>query len=274
MIELFPLLENKDLSSHRLLQPFATKRDIEHDYHRRFMGTEQWRLKKNNIQTIAGRSFTLQQKKFEKDLTKVVHYLQHNFYTTDEARKESKKIFYQYYKQAYFLGLKASGAGISQSYSQLLFRDSADPKVYQEEERWSQTAATAEMKFWGKFLTDINMGKAFRMSMEKRIKLYSASLEGHYNAGRVAGSPNHSIVHWTLDRGHQSCPECEWLASNSPWPKELMVTTPKAGLCSCLMNCRCSLKIIPTTQEEYKRIQRSKPSRDQVVRKIKKSKAL
>jgi hypothetical protein len=293
-LELFPLNENKDLFTHRLLQPFATTRDIEHNYHRMFIGTEQWRLKKSNIQTIAGRSFKLTQNKFEKELTKVVHYLQYNFYTPDwgpvdpldanavnqreadirsysfkTARIKSKKIFHDYYKRAYFLGLKSSGAGISQSYSQLLFKDSADPLMYKEEERWSQTAATAEMKFWGKFLGDISRGSAFRMSMEKRIKLYSQSLEGHYNAGRVAGAPNHSVVHWTLTRGHDTCPECEWLASNSPWPKELMVTTPKAGMCSCLMNCRCSLKIVPMTQAEYKTIQVGKPSRAQVVRKIK-----
>lgn len=268
-LELFPLTESKDLSTHRLLQPFATKRDIEHDYHRRFIGTEQWRLKKSNVQTIAGRSFAVAKKNFEKDLTKIVHYLQHSFYTPDEARALSRKVFFKYYKQAYFLGLKASGAGISQSYSQLLFKDSADPKVYQEEERWSQTAATAEMKFWGKFLKDIELGRAFRLTMENRIKLYGQSLEGHYNAGRVAGSPNHSIVYWSLSRGHVSCPECEWLGANSPFPKELMITTPKAGMCSCLMNCKCSLKIVPTTQAEYRQIQTGKPTRSQIVRKLK-----
>src|ERR1035438_1751778 len=185
----FPFNENKNLSTHRLLQPFSTKRDIAHDFHRRFIGTEQWRLKKSNIQTIAGRSFTLSQVKFEKELTKVVHYLQNNYYTIEEAKKKSEKIFYDYYRRAYFLGLKSSGAGISQSYTQLLFKDSSDPLVYAAEERWSQTAATAEMKFWGKLLSDINSGKAFRQTMNDRIKMYSKSLEGHYSAGRVAGSP-------------------------------------------------------------------------------------
>src|ERR1035437_7260862 len=269
-LELFPLFENKNLATHRLLQPFSTRRDIGHDFHRRFIGTEQWRLKKGNIQTIAGRSFKLAQIKLEKELEKVVHYVQYDYYTLDEGRKRSKKIFNEYYKKAYFLGLKSSGAGISQSYTQLLFKDSSDPLVYAAEERWSQTSATAEMKFWGKFLGDITQKKAFRTTMSDRIKMYSQSLEGHYNAGRVAGSPNHSIVYWTMDkRTHVTCPECEWLASNSPYSKENMVTTPKAGLCSCLFNCRCTLKITPTTQDEYKRYKAVKPTQSQILRKIK-----
>lgn len=280
-MKLFPLegpidlTESKNISTLNIANPLIIKRGQIFQFHRMFMGAEQFRLKRNNIQTIAGRSFTLLQNKFEKSLIKVVHYLQHNFYTVEEARKESKKLFYAYYKQAYFLGVKASGAGISQSYAQLLFKDSSAPNIQAEELRWSQTAATAEMKFWNKFLGDINMGKAFRMAMEKRIKMYKSSLGGHYDAGRVAGSPNTSIVYWLMDKKtHVPCPECSYLASVSPWPKDTLPTTPRAGLCSCLSNCRCSLKITPTTDLEYKQVKAKQPTRAQALRHIKKSKAL
>lgn len=268
-LELFPLFENKNLATHRLLQPFSTKRDISHDFHRRFIGTEQWRIKKSNIQTIAGRSFKLSQVKFEKELAKVVHYLQYNYYTALEAKKISKKIFYEYYKKAYFLGVKAAGAGISQSYLQLMFKDSADPSITQEETRWIRTAVAAERKFWGKFLNNVSQQKAFKLSMSKRIKMYASSLEGTYNAGRVAGSPTNSLVYWLMDKKtHVSCPECDFLADKSPWTKEILPTTPKSGLCSCLSNCRCALKIIPTTAEDYKR-HKGNLSSSQILSRIK-----
>ena len=264
------LTESKNISTLNLSNPMILKRGQVFQFHRMFMGTEQFRLKRNNIQTIAGRSFTLLQSKFEKELTKIVHYLQYNYYTAEEAKKLSKKVFYEYYRKAYFLGVKAAGAGISQSYGQLLFKDSSNPSITQEEERWIRTAAVAERKFWGKFINNINQQKAFKLSMAKRIKMYASSLEGTYNAGRVAGSPTNSLVYWIMDKKtHISCPECGYLADKSPWTKDSLPTTPKSGLCSCISNCRCSLKIVPTTEAEYKR-HKGNLSSSQIVTAVKK----
>ena len=109
-----------------------------------------------------------------------------------------------------------------------------------------------------------------RFTIEKRIRLYVDSLEGHYNAGRVAGSPNNTLVHWVLEKGHEPCKECEYLAANSPWPKELLITTPKAGFCTCLMNCKCSLKIVPSESYEYISRKSDLPSKQQILRDISK----
>ncbi len=274
-MQLFPLegpidlTESKNISTLNLSNPSILKRGQTYQFHRMFMGAEQFRLKRSNVQTIAGRSFTLLQGKFEKELSKVIHYLQYNFYTPEEAKRLSKKIFYENYRQAYFLGLKAAGTGISQSYSQLLFKDSSSPEIQEIEERWVKTAAAAEMKFWNKFVKDVVNNRSFKVSMANRIKMYALSLEGTYNAGRVAGSPLNSIVYWNMDKKiHMPCPECEHLAATSPWPKDLLPTTPKAGLCSCLFNCLCSLKIVPTTAEEYKKFRIGKPAIQQTVRKI------
>lgn len=286
-IQLFPLdgpvelTESKNISTLNLTNPLIQKRGQMYQFHRMFMGTEQFRLKRSSIQATAGRSFIALQIKFEKELTNLIKFLRNSIPSSlpdaQEAareeeefrayiKKKSKKIFYEYYRKAYFLGVKAAGAGISQSYQQLIFKDSADPKITKEEDRWVKTAAAAEMKFWGKFLNNAAQYK----EVNRRIGMYVTSLEGTYNAGRVAGSPNNSLVYWLMDKKtHVSCPECDYLADNSPWTKDFLPTTPKAGMCSCLFNCRCALKILPTTQEEYKKASLVKPTRSQAIRKIK-----
>lgn len=266
---LFPLQESKQLyTSNALMTPILQRRDLIHDLHRQFIGTPAFRLKKSNIQTIAGRSFTLLQRKFIQDLTRIVKLLQSGDYSESESKRVSRSIFRDYYRKAYFLGLKASGVGIAAGMSSLTFRDYQDPALHQEEERWSQTAATAELRFWNKLLINTSLEKKSKYTVDQRIRFYAESLEGHYNAGRVAGSPRYSLVHWIMDKGHSTCPQCSWMAKNSPWPKELMITTPKAGMCGCLMNCRCELKIIPGSSQEYNKAKLAKPPKDQLVRKL------
>lgn len=267
---IFPLLESKNIYTLDLRDRSLFKRGLQHDLSRSIIGQERWRRQKGFVQTVAKRSFSLVQNKFEKDLTKVIRDLKNGILLPIDAKRKSRQIFEKYYKTAYFLGLKASGTGLSRAFADLSFNFYGDPNVQYAEERWSKTAAKSELKFWEDFLDNISNKKSLYHKLETRIKFYAESLEGHYNVGRVAGSPNNSLVHWVLDRGHTPCKECEWLAANSPWPKELLITTPKAGFCSCLMNCRCYLKIVPSESYEYNSRKEALPSKSQALRDISK----
>lgn len=268
-MEAFPLLENKNIYALNLRDRSLFKRGLQHELSRSIVGQERWRQQRGFVQTVAKRSFVLLQSKFEKELTKVIHDLHAGNLNLAYAQSRSKKIFETYYKRSYLLGLKSSGSGISRAFSDLNFNFYGDPDIQHAEERWSKIATASELKFWDKYMKKA-LSQVPSTFTSNRIKFYVKSLEGHYNVGRVAGSPNNTMIHWILDKGHDPCKECEYLAANSPYPKELLITTPKAGFCSCLMNCRCQLKIVPSASYEYLARKSELPSKNQILRDISK----
>jgi hypothetical protein len=269
-MELFPLLENKNLHTLNLRDRSLFKRGLHHELSRSIIGQEKWRQQRGFVQTVAKRSFTLLQQKFQKDLNKIIKELSSGTLDLTTAKRKSKKIFEAYYKRAYLLGLKSSGSGIARAFSDLNFNFYGDPDIQHAEERWSRIATASELKFWDKYIEKLVSQASSRVTLERRIKFYVDSLEGHYNAGRVTGSPNNTLIHWVLDKGHEPCRECEYLAANSPYPKELLITTPKAGFCTCLMNCKCTLKIVPSESYEYISRKSELPSKNQILRDLSK----
>lgn len=264
-MELFPLYENKNIYSLDLRDKFLVKRGFQHSLIRELLGQERWRHQKGFIQTVAKRSFHLLQQKFEKELLKIIKDVKKGFLLPGDAKIRSRKIFEVYYRKAYFLGLKSSGAGLSKAYADLTYNFYGDPNIQQAEERWSRIASTAETKFWSNFINKVAESASIRHTLEQRVKFYVLSLEGHYDAGRVMGSPTNSFVYWGLEKGHSHCKKCEWMAKTSPFPKELLVTTPKSGFCRCLMNCKCSLRIVPVELSEYIVRKTELPSKEQII---------
>jgi hypothetical protein len=265
-MELFPLLESKNIYSLDLRDKFLIKRGLQHTLTREIIGQERWRHQKSGVQTASKRSFILLQQKFEKELLKIIKDVKNGFLLSIDAKRKSRKIFETYYRQAYFLGLKSAGIGISKAYSDLTFNFYGDINIYDAENKWSQIATASETKFWSNFIDKVADHSSIRHTLEQRVKFYVASLEGHYDVGRVTGSPNNSFVYWSLEPGRIHCKKCKYMGHNSPWPKELLVTTPKSGFCPCLMNCKCSLRIIPVEQSEYQQRKQELPTQNQIIR--------
>lgn len=281
------LTENKHLSTHKGLKPFTFKRDQLLDIQRRIVGPTAWRKVKIGVQSASIRQFSALQSKFHKELYRIASALNDGYSSLSQATKESSDLFNAYYNKAYTLGAKASGSGITLGYR----AKDALPIIYRQEQQWIRTAALQERKFWNKFLDQIDhnvfntpplkqtiKGKVVmtpqylsHFSLPERVKMYSLSLESNFDAGRVAASQNHSVVFWRTTKDDKPCPTCLWLEANSPWPKELMVTTPKAGLCPCRHNCRCSLSIIPKTAKEYQDLKNKKPNKLAIYRLLKKA---
>jgi len=104
-------------------------------------------------------------------------------------------------------------------------------------------ATAEEMKYARAFGTDID-NDTLRMPRQQRVGMYSQTLQGIGDHARVEAAPMDSQFVWKL--GHaEHCPDCLVLASNSPYTKADLPTTPRAGATRCLSNCECSLIVQP-----------------------------
>ena len=249
------LVENKQIFTHKGLSHFALKHAVEQDYQRRFLGTVQWNKIKANVQTVADRSYTALEKQFHAALKELV--------ARPLADAAAKKVFTEFYAKAYTLGLKASGAGISQGFS--MFREkSMLPIISVQERQWAASAAMGEFKYWKNFMRDIVEERLIRFSVEQRIGMYVSSLSAQYDAGRVAGAPENSLIHWVTSK-QEKCPSCLYLASLSPFPKEAVVVVPKSSFTSCRVGCNCKLRIVAATPDEYKMVRAKFPPKTKVI---------
>jgi hypothetical protein len=75
-----------------------------------------------------------------------------------------------------------------------------------------------------------------------RQNLYLGKMRGTAGQGFLDGSPDLSLFYWTLGGAEDHCKECPDIASNSPYTKWTMYTTPGACDTPCLGNCLCSLE--------------------------------
>ena len=265
-------LTSKDLITSKMLSTSPLKREVQHDFHRRFITPSVWKVQKDHIQTIASRSFIALQKNFAKELSRIIKLVVYEEFSLPEARRISKKVFTEFYKKAYVLGVKASGTGISTGYTLFVNKPSIMPEITSQEDKWSQLSSKDELSFWNKFLKTASSSTKLVSSYDYRVLMYVKALESHYDAGRVVGAPYNSVVYWVKNKNHSLCPGCSYMAQISPIPKELVVTTPKAGMCSCLSNCKCSIKISPKSYEEIQKIKRKSPSKEEILREMKRRK--
>ena len=265
-------LTSKDLITSNMLNGSPSRREIQHDIHRRFITPSVWKVQKDHVQTTASRGFITLQKKFAKELTRILKLVVYEEYTPIEARRLSKKLFIEFYKKAYILGVKTSGAGISTGYSLFVNKPSVTPDISSTENKWSEASAKDELSFWNKFLNAVTKESRLVSSYDYRILMYVRALESHFDAGRVVGAPHNSVIYWTQSKGHSACPGCSYMARISPVPKEAMVTTPRAGMCSCLSNCKCSIKIVPKTADEVRKIRNDTPPKELIIKEMKRRK--
>ncbi len=184
------------------------------------------------------------------------------------------------YHEAFDLGIKSSGAGS-------LRAGRADIDT-----RWVDSAYRHEMRHFNKLLREIVtsaqpevLRKVFdpktgrptgqtvqvtppKMSdrghslIHRRMQAYADTVKHVYYVGRVMGTPDGMIIDWIspLDRG--TCRGCRFLSENSPYTKNTLPSTPRAGDTQCLNNCRCRLVMREVQRAKFIEIQRGhKPRR-------------
>lgn len=129
------------------------------------------------------------------------------------------------FKDAFILG-KSFGLG-------------KDSPLDDAERRFIVYQTTKEMQFMTNFANDIQ-NKSGKMSYDKRMKMYSDSLNAMFGFGRLVYLPEDVKIYWKLGVTDKHCLDCLLIAAKNPYTKKTLPTFPKAGDTACISNCLCS----------------------------------
>ncbi len=187
------------------------------------------------------------------------------------------------YQSTYSLGLKARGHGALATDARPTGMSTSNVNV--EDAQWLRSAAEEEIGYWKNFMRDIRHGvvpdeddedrqPTRRMVKQKRLKMYVDSLDAIYAAGQVRGMPDDlHIINWVF--GHaEHCPECIYLEQNSPFTKEALPTTPRAGTTRCLTNCKCKIVIQRVPRAVYDEVKKRQKKKEHHLRQLERSRKL
>ena len=140
------------------------------------------------------------------------------------------------------------------------------PKVpSREEEEWFRSAVREELSYWNNFLDDIQRDTTFtskRFTIKDRIDMYIDTVWFMFQAGRLSGLPDTVLLHWyPKTKDTEMCPGCQFMVDNSPYPRDLMPTTPRAGDTPCLMKCVHRVVVRHVPLKEVVRRKKELPSK-------------
>lgn len=141
-----------------------------------------------------------------------------------------KKVTFDSYESAY-----AKGKGVKVS-------DLTDG-----DREYLRRAVETELGYLDGFADDLEagtVGKGPKWSRAKRVQAYSDTVEGiawHGNVEKNAPPGSGVLIYWRLSPAHH-CESCLLLASASPFERETLPTTPKAGSTECRSRCLCFLE--------------------------------
>lgn len=199
-----------------------------------------------------------------------------------------KELLKEAYEEAFDLGLRSSGAG-----KYRVGKTSMDTD-------WVQTAYRHEMRFFDKLLMEIEASaepaqwarepetiidpksgkqirnpragkpkliKPARLStkslsiIHRRLTAYADAVKHIYYAGRVMGTPRGMVIHWLSPLDRRTCNGCRFLSNHSPFTRDTLPTTPRAGDTRCLNNCRCRLVMAEVDSTKWSETQRKHHSK-------------
>lgn len=231
---------------------------------------------------VAEKELKKVKKNFKRNVTTSVEKLARGEISLKQAVDKTSAEIRNAYQTSYSLGLKAQGHGaLSTKQAPLGYSTTNATK---EDHSWLKTAADEEISYMKGFLRDVNRGLSpseedkqkereglreptRKMPRSKRVEMYARALDGVYAAGQVRGAPDNVIIYWLFgDAEH--CPECIYLEANSPFTKQSLPTTPRAGSTRCLTNCKCVIVFDYPPMDVYKALQRDQPSRTYHLKKL------
>ncbi len=98
--------------------------------------------------------------------------------------------------------------------------------------------------------------------IRRRMTAYADTLKHAYYAGRVKGTPKGMVIDWISPLDRHTCKGCRYMSEHSPWTRDSLPTTPRAGDTRCLSNCRCRLVMREVKREAYAALdKRKRPKR-------------
>lgn len=200
-------------------------------------------------------------KEFEARMLKLLR----RYHSEDEREKLTRTRFIREmkdelrlaYMESYKLGTKASG---------LTTAADLGGHIGADELRWIENVLSKEGKYFNKFLKAIVAGESTKRS-KIRIHNYAQAIKSVFEASKILQLPSESIIHWVLE-SHNPCPDCRLLHRLSPFVRETLPTTPKAGSTRCLSWCFCRLRIVKAKSGEVDRVMRRNKSAKHLLKKL------
>lgn len=171
--------------------------------------------------------------------------------------KEVREALRDSYIRSFTLGLHSSGAAPSTGQGILTKAD----------QRYIESAYRHELSYLNKLLGDVRTGE-WKGDLEKRLEAYVETLKHIYYSGRVMSTPAGYLIDWISPLDRNTCKGCRWLAEQSPFTRDDIPTTPRAGDTRCLNHCRCRLLMREVSKELYAEVVRRHRSKDWYSRKL------
>jgi len=112
--------------------------------------------------------------------------------------------------------------------------------IWEEDKSWLKGAEAEEFGYLGKFVDDIKNNELV-MGLEDRLEMYTETLDGVFNHGKVDGSPDFVEIDWIL-RESRHCADCIRFAAGSPYTRKTLPAVPRDGSSRCLSSCMCELR--------------------------------
>jgi len=118
----------------------------------------------------------------------------------------------------------------------------------EELDRFATTVTDLQQQYLQGFLDDVENGRYndadgvldLDGALRQRAGMYANNTSASATAGFVQGSPDDAEYTWKLGVA-EHCPDCEYIATLSPFDKETMFTHPREGDTRCLSNCKCQI---------------------------------
>jgi len=263
------VMQNKDIDSVSIDDGLYESKSLGHwgsrpsriKYGNRIRVSTRYRNLISTEHSQASKSFRKDVAAFQGQLKKLVHQFVSGSLDSKILRRKSTEAFTVVYTKAWEAGRRASG----------LYRLQKRPQVpSREEETKFRAAVREELTFWQSFLDDLIDDKKLvnkRFTVEERVEMYAKTVWFMFQLGRLSGMPDTVLLHWFPKRKRSGtmCPGCQYMVDNSPYPRDLMPTTPRAGDTPCLMRCVHKIIVRYVTPGAVKRRRKELPTKERML---------
>jgi hypothetical protein len=228
---------------------------------------------------------------YERGVSYIEKYLQ-NRISFEELQRGVRSSLWQGYNRSFELGMRSTGA------SKIL---AAHPPLYaitHADRAWLNSAFQTELRFLNGFLDDIRKGRlpATQLPISpqgklittpgnqpvtilphreippawlRRYGMYIAAIGSVFYSGRVMVTPPNHVIFWLAKLDGKTCPQCRYMARNSPYTKYNLPITPASGFTRCLGNCRCRIQLQEVNTEYFTELVSHSVTRETHMRKLK-----
>ena len=234
------LLEDKHLGSRR---GHAAERDVLTSFAQQ-LHPDYARSQKQAHEPAARRAVAGLQSRFAIEMVSQIGSFVNGVLSRTRLTDRLRDLVRESFTEAYRLGLQSVGAHTLGAPHQVT--------LHPEDTRWIDSAVRQEIGYLNGFIDDA-ANDNLRMPLYRRAQMYSDSLFAIWHAGRAMGHPEQMLIYWVSHHDQTTCPECKMLDQLSPFTRDRLPTTPGAGACRCLTNCRCKLIYRTATVAQFER---------------------